>query len=197
MNETLGPGATLERWLEALAAPTAAPAGGAAAALGLALAAALVEMVAGLTLRRQPGTIELEARHAAFRAEELRRDAVALARADASAFAAFERALGLPRATADERSARDRAKRAAYREGARVQHEVLERSLEVARLGSALASRGLPSARLDAATALHLARAAARSAAAAVRENLAGEAEEEPRRMVETAAALLAEVEAL
>jgi len=197
MNETLGPGATLERWLEALAAPTAAPGGGAAAALGLALAAALVEMVAGLTLRRQPGSIELEARHAAFRADELRRDAVTLARADASAFAAFERALALPRATAEERSARERAKRAAYREGARVQHEVLERCLEVARLASALASRGLPSARGDAATALHLARGAARSAEAAVRENLGGEVEAEQRRVLEASAALLGEIEAL
>jgi formiminotetrahydrofolate cyclodeaminase len=197
MTETLGPGATLERWLEAIAAPTAAPGGGAAAALGLALAASLVEMVAGLTLRRQPGSIELEARHAAFRAEELRRGAVALARADASAFAAFERALALPRATAEERSARERAKRAAYREGARVQHEVLEHALEVSRLASALAGRGLPSARGDAATALHLARGVARSAEAAVRENLGGEVEEEQRRLLESSAALLAEVEAL
>jgi len=154
-------------------------------------------MVAGLTLRRQPGSIELEARHAAFRADELRRDAVTLARADASAFAAFERALALPRATAEERSARERAKRAAYREGARVQHEVLERCLEVARLASALASRGLPSARGDAATALHLARGAARSAEAAVRENLGGEVEAEQRRVLEVSAALLREIEAL
>jgi methenyltetrahydrofolate cyclohydrolase len=197
MNETLGPEASLERWLEALAAPTAAPGGGAATALGLALAAALVEMVAGLTLRRQPGTIELEARHAAFRADELRHEAVTLARADASAFAAFERALALPRGTPEERAARDRAKRASYREGARVQHEVLERCLEVARLASALASRGLASARGDAGTALNLARAAARSAEASVRENLGAEVDEEPRRVVETAAALLAEVEAL
>jgi len=197
MNESLGPGATLEWWLEALAAPTAAPGGGAAAALGLALAAALVEMVAGLTLRRQPGTIELEARHAAHRSAELRTEAVALARADASAFAAFERALALPRATPEERGARERAKRAAYREGARVQHEVLERCLEVARLASALASRALPSARGDAGTALHLARGAARSAEASVRENLGSELEEEPHRMLEASAALLAEVEAL
>jgi formiminotetrahydrofolate cyclodeaminase len=197
MNETLGPAATLERWLEAIAAPTAGPGGGAAAALGLALAAALAEMVAGLTLRRQPGHIELEARHAAHRADEVRRDAVALARADASAFAAFERALALPRGTADERMVRERTKRAAYHEGARVQHEVLQRCLEVARLAAALAQRGLPAARGDAATALHLARAAARSAEASVRENLADEDDEESRRMREASAALLAELEAL
>ncbi len=74
---------------------------------------------------------------------------------------------------------------------------MLERALEVARLASALASRGLPSARGDAGTALNLARAAARSAEASVRENLGGEVDEKPRRIAETAAALLAEVEAL
>lgn len=197
MNETLGPSATLEGWLEALAAPTAAPGGGAAAALGLALAAALVEMVAGLTLRREPRRMELEARYTAFRAADLRRESVTLARADASAFATFERALTLPRGTAEERSARDQAKRAAYREGARVQHEVLLRCVEVARLASSLVRSGLPSARGDAATALHLARAGARSAEASVRENLGGEKDEEFRRTIDASAALLAEVEAL
>ncbi len=197
MNETLGPGATLERWLEAIAAPTAAPGGGAAAALGLALAAALVEMVAGLTLRREAGPSELETRHANHRAGELRGEAVTLARADASAFAAFERALALPRGTPEERTARDRAKRTAYREGARVQHEVLQRCVEAGRLGADLARWGLPSARADAATALYLARASARSAEASVRVDLAGEEDDEAGRMVAASAALLAEVDAL
>jgi methenyltetrahydrofolate cyclohydrolase len=197
VNETLGPSATLERWLEALAAPTAAPGGGAAAALGLALAAALVEMVAGLTLRREAGPTELETRHAIHRAAELRREAVALARSDASAFAAFERALALPRDTPEARTARERAKRAAYREGARVQHEVLQRCVEAARLGADLSRWGLSSARGDAATALHLARAGARSAEASVRVDLAGEEDDEARRVVEASAALLAEADAL
>jgi methenyltetrahydrofolate cyclohydrolase len=156
-----------------------------------------VEMVAGLTLRREPTRMELEARYTAFRGADLRRESVALARADASAFAAFERALTLPRSTAEERSARDRAKRAAYREGARVQHEVLQRCIEVARLASALIRSGLPSARGDAATALHLARAAARSAEASVRENLGTEESDESAPLLEASAALLAEVEAL
>jgi formiminotetrahydrofolate cyclodeaminase len=197
VNETLGPGATLERWLEAIAAPTATPGGGAAAALGLALGAALVEMVAGLTLRRQAGPNELEARHAAHRAAELRRDGVALARADASAFAAFERALALPKSTPEERTAREHAKRAAYREGARVQQEVLQRCVETARLASGLSRWGLASARGDAATALYLARAGARSAEASVRVDLENEVDEASRGMVSAAAALLAEAEAL
>ena len=197
MNESLGPGATLEWWLEALGAPTAAPGGGAAAALGLALAAALVEMVGGLTLRREAGPREIETRHAIHRGAELRREAVTLARADASAFAAFERALALPRDTPEERTTRDRAKRAAYREGARIQHDVLQRCVEAGRLGADLARWGLTSARGDAATALYLARASARSAEASVRVDLAGEVDDEARRMVEASAALLAEVDAL
>jgi len=157
----------------------------------------LVEMVAGLTLRRQAGPNELETRHAIHRAAELRGEAVTLARADAAAFAAFERALALPNGTPDERIIRDQAKRAAYREGARVQHEVLQRCVETARLASGLSHWGLASARGDAATALHLARAGARSAEASVRGNLAGEDDDASRGTVAAAGALLAEVEAL
>ena len=42
---------TLTEFLAALAAPTPAPGGGAAAAIGGATAAALVEMVSGLSLK--------------------------------------------------------------------------------------------------------------------------------------------------
>ena len=74
---------------------------------------------------------------------------------------------------------------------------MLLRCVEVARLASSLVRSGLPSARGDAATALHLARAGARSAEASVRENLGGEKDEEFRRTIEASAALLAEVETL
>jgi len=49
----------------------------------------------------------------------------------------------------------------------------------------------------DAATALHLARAGARSAEASVRGNLAGEGDDASRGTIAAAGALLAEVEAL
>ena len=105
--------------------------------------------------------------------------------------------MALPNGTPDERTIRDQAKRAAYREGARVQHEVLQRCVETARLASGLSHWGLASARGDAATGLHLARAGARSAEASVRGNLAGEDDDASRGTIAAAGALLAEVEAL
>jgi formiminotetrahydrofolate cyclodeaminase len=166
--------------------------------VGLALAAALVEMVAGLTLRRERyAGVHAEAQAAATRGEAIRTESLALARADALAFAGFERALALPRDTEGQRAERERAKRAAFREGARVQQELLSRSEEIARLALDLVRRGLASAGGDAATALFLAGAAARSAEAAVRGNLAGEPDADARRMTEAAATLLARVEGL
>ena len=50
---------TLADFLEALAAPTPAPGGGAAAAVSGATAAALVEMVAGLSLKKVPESADV------------------------------------------------------------------------------------------------------------------------------------------
>jgi len=194
--QSLDPAASLDQWTTAIAAPTAAAGGGVAAAIGLALAAALVEMVAGLTLRRERyAEVHADARVAASRAQALGTESLALARADATAFAAFEHALALPRDTESGPADRERAKRSAYREGARVQHELLRRAEETARLALDLARRGLASATGDAATAVFLAAAAARSAEAAVRLNLAGETDAEASAMVEASAGVLARVE--
>ena len=188
--------ASLEQWTAAIAAPTASAGGGAAAAVGLALAAALVEMVAGLTVRRERyAEVHPDARAAAVRAGALRAESLALARSDAAAFAAFERALALPRDTEAARAERERAKESAYREGARVQHELLGRAEQTARLALDLAGRGLVSAAGDAATAVFLAAAAARSAEAAVRSNLAGATDPEASAMIQTSAGMLAKVD--
>ncbi len=192
----LDPTAGLDQWTAAIAAPTATAGGGVAAAVGLALAAALVEMVAGLTLRREGYVgIHADARAAAARAQALRTESLALARADAAAFVAFEQALALPRDTESGRAERERAKRSAYREGARVQYQLLRRAEETARLALDQGRRGLASAAGDAATAVFLAAAAARSAEAAVRLNLAEETDAEASAMVEASAVMLAKVE--
>jgi formiminotetrahydrofolate cyclodeaminase len=184
-------------WLNALAAPTAAPAGGAAAAFAGALSAALVEMVAGLTSAREryASVHELAAR-AGEQAQRLRGDMLALAARDAAAFEGFERALALPRGTPDERERRARARADAFREGAVVQLDLLGRVGEVSELGLEVAERGLAGALGDAATAVFLAGGAARSAWWAVRGNLR-EADEHPKNTerLAMAAVLLERVE--
>lgn len=168
--------ASLHEWARAVARPTIAPGGGSAAALAAVMAAAVVEMVAGLTAARESyALVHEEARAARARAEGLRQELLTFASADAEALRRFEQALALPRGSEAERELRDRAKRSALREGAEIQRDVLSACAELAGLGAAMVERGLESARSDAATAVFLAAAAARSAARAVAVNLEGE----------------------
>jgi formiminotetrahydrofolate cyclodeaminase len=188
---------TVTDWLNALAAPTAAPAGGAAAAFAGALGAALVEMVAGLTSARERyASVQDLAARVGTKAQRLRGEMLALAARDAAAFEGFGRALALPRGTPDERERRARARAGAFRDGAVVQLDLLARLGEAADLGLEMAERGLASALGDAATAVFLAGGAARSAVWAVRSNLreAGEHAANIERLA-TAAVLLERVE--
>ncbi|HEU5040127.1 MAG TPA: cyclodeaminase/cyclohydrolase family protein [Gemmatimonadales bacterium] len=168
-----GPAATIGAWLESIAAPTPAPGGGASAALTAALAAAAVEMVAGLTLDRERyAPVHERARAAQRRVHVLREAMVDLARRDADAFAAFGRALAMPRSTDLEIAARVAARRAALAEGADVQLALLAHLAELGDHAAMLAEHGLASALGDAATGGFLAAGAARSAYWAVRANL-------------------------
>jgi formiminotetrahydrofolate cyclodeaminase len=189
--------ASLDDWARAVARSTISPGGGSAAAVTAAFGAALVEMVAGLTvLRESYAEVHDEARAARARAEGLRQELLTLASADAEALRRFEQALALPRETGAERERRDRRKRSALREGAEIQRDVLQGCGEVAVLGLALAERALATARADAGTAVYLAAGAARSAAGAVRANLADEPpDSEFRSPLESVPALLARVE--
>jgi formiminotetrahydrofolate cyclodeaminase len=140
------------------------------------LAAAVVEMVAGLTATRDSyAPVHDEARAARARAEGIRQELLTLASADAEALHRFEEALALPRGTDPERQHRERRKRIALRDAAEIQRDVLAACAELAGLGSAMVERGLKSARSDAGTAVFLAAAAARSAARAIMADLNGE----------------------
>ena len=187
----------LNAWIAAIAAPTVAPAGGAAAAIAGALSAGLVQMVAGLTgARERYARVHEEAAGVAERAAGLRDEMLELASRDAEAFGGFARALELPAGTADERRARERAKAEALRAGAEVQLEVLRQVLEAAELAEAMSQRGLASALGDAATAAFLSSAAARSAYWAVRSNLQASTDRPAKeRALTTARDLLERVE--
>ena len=166
---------TLTGWLVAIAAPTPSPAGGSAAAIAGALGAALAEMVAGLTARREKyAAVHPEARQTVERAAGLRTRLAALAVRDAETFAGFTAALALPKRTPEEQAARASARDAALQEGAAVQLELLDGLAETADLAAAMTERGLAGALGDAATGALLAAAAARSASWAIRSNLEG-----------------------
>jgi formiminotetrahydrofolate cyclodeaminase len=168
--------ASLNDWARHIARPTIAPGGGSAAAAAGVLAAAVVEMVGGLTAAREAyAPVHEEARAARARAEGIRQELLTLASADAEALHRFEQALALPKGSDSERHVRERRKREALRDAAEIQRDVLSCCAELATLGAAMVERGLRSAQADAATAVFLAAAAARSAARAIATNLEGE----------------------
>ena len=191
--------APLSEWSDALAARTATPAGGSAAAIAAALAAALVSMVAGLTaLRASYAESRPESESAAERAEFLRRRLLALAEEDAETFRDVLEALALPRGSEEEIARRTAARDDALKAAAAVQFELVLLAGEATDLAEMLVQRGLRSAVGDAGTAVFLAGAAARAAYWAIRSNLRRLHEDpEAERMVDAALERLEQLEAV
>jgi methenyltetrahydrofolate cyclohydrolase len=156
---------TVQGFLTALAADRPAPSGGAAAALGCALAAALVEMAAGLT--RAGGDLDVEAIRQ--RASAARAAAADLADADPAAYAQVLAALALPR----DHSERAQRLAGALSGAADVPLAIAREAADVAELAADLVGAGNPSLRGDALTGTLLAEAAALAAARLVEINLA------------------------
>lgn len=164
---------TLGDVLAALAAPTPAPGGGAAAAVSGAMAAALVEMVAGLSLGKSPdGPDASLQRESAARMSTLRAELLTLADDDADAYRAFIGALRLPKGDDREREARARAISAAAERAAQVPLETLLRATAVAESARGIMQRSLVSAASDLDVALRFSRAAGLSAADNIEVNL-------------------------
>jgi formiminotetrahydrofolate cyclodeaminase len=197
-TEILSSESSIQQWSDAVAAASATPAGGAVAALASALAASLVEMVAGLTTRREKyAAVHGYAQEILERAGVIRADLLELARHDAVVIAEYMDALTLPQGTEFERTARDAARRAALLEAARVQLELLDEAAEVAALAEAMVGSGVATAIGDAATASFLAAATSRSAYWSIRSNLRLMARpDETRALVESAVVTLERVEA-
>ena len=150
-------------FLRAMAAPQPAPAGGCAAALALAQAAALCAKTARLSARQL--TAERSGQLTAD-AEQIRETAASLVDEDARAYRAVIEAR---RQQAEAGRMADALSRAAD-----VPMRIIELASSAAEVASALAAEGKLALRGDALTALLLAQAAARSAAILVRIDLAG-----------------------
>jgi formiminotetrahydrofolate cyclodeaminase len=163
----------LRTFLRLLSDDQPGPVGGAAAALGVALAASLCVMTARLSSRQLPEAAELAAH-----AERLADTVAPLAQADCDAYGAVIAARrrpaepGAPAAPQDDERRRRLA--AALSDAADVPMRVAEIGVQVAALATRLAIHGNPNVHGDAVTAALLAEAGARSACALVRINLSG-----------------------
>jgi glutamate formiminotransferase/formiminotetrahydrofolate cyclodeaminase len=162
------------RFLDALAAGTAAPGGGSAAAYAGSMAAALVAMVARLTIgKKKYAAVETQMKTIVERAEELRLELATAVQDDASAYQAVMATFQMPRTTPDEVSAFEAAMESATLKAAQVPLEVAFKAVEVLELSLQVIESGNRNAISDGGSAAALAGAALKGAGLNVRINVA------------------------
>lgn len=168
-------------FLDALAADTPTPGGGSASAYSGAAGAALVAMVARLTLgRKKYAAVEDQMRAVLEQAETLRADLNTAVQADARAYEAVMAAYKLPKDTPDEQARRAQAIETASLMAAQVPLEVAQKSVQVMELARQVTSHGNLNAISDGGTAAALSWAAITGAGYNVRINLAGLRDQAP-----------------
>jgi glutamate formiminotransferase/formiminotetrahydrofolate cyclodeaminase len=161
-------------FIERLAAGTATPGGGAAAAYAGAMAAGLVSMVARLTVgKKKYAAVEDQMRTIADSTEPLRQELTAAVSDDSAAFDAVMEAFRLPKDTPEQQSVRQAAIETAYTHAAEVPLRVARAAVAVLELAAQTATHGNSNAISDSGTAAYMAQAALRGAALNVRANAA------------------------
>jgi formiminotetrahydrofolate cyclodeaminase len=164
---------TIADWLAHLGSAEPAPGGGAAAAMQAAIGAAMVSMVANLTIGKPVHAAHEEhAIQVRDRADAVRTEALRLGKEDAVAFTALMTAYKLPRTTEEERTARREAVRSATHAAALPPLAIAAAAADVVVLAESLRGRSNPQVVSDLAVAAASAVGAAESAAVNVEINL-------------------------
>ena len=164
-------GPSLDGWIDELAGGAPTPGGGSAAALAGTLAAALVAMVARLTIGKKAyAGVEAQAREILAEADRLRAELRRLVDEDATAYEGVSHAYKLPKSAAGRAQAIDDALLAAARPPA----DVVKLGRRVLALAQAIEQIGNKNAVSDARVAGMLARTAIDAATENVNVNLAG-----------------------
>ncbi|HEY8063995.1 MAG TPA: cyclodeaminase/cyclohydrolase family protein [Methylosinus sp.] len=159
-NETIG------KFLDDLASERPTPGGGGAAAVSGAIGAALVSMVANLTIgKKNYEAVEDDLKAARAEAERLRAELTAAIEEDVVAFNSVMGAYGLPRATDEEKAARSAAIQAALKDATLAPLRAVKACFEVIRLSEIAADKGNLNVISDAGVAVLAANAGLRSAA--------------------------------
>lgn len=165
----------ISEFLDLLASDAPAPGGGTVAALGGALGAALVSMVASLTIGKEKykdSWAEMEAVRG--QSEDLRAGFTKLMNEDTEAFNAFMGALKMPKDTDEQKAARKAAMDEASKTATDVPLRTLEKCAELAGVAAKAVKYGNVNAVSDGGSAALLAEAAGKAAAYNVRINLPG-----------------------
>ncbi len=181
---------SLDDFVASVAAATPTPGGGSVAAHTGALAAALTQMVAALTVgRKKYADVEDDLREVARRGAALSNRLNELVALDAQSYAAVSSAYKLPKETPEQQQKRSAAITAALVGASEVPLETARAAAEVASLAEVAASKGNVNAVSDAGVAALLAEAACRGAAYNVRINMASLNDPEAGRALSEAAA--------
>ena len=166
-------GESLSGFVGSVASPSPTPGGGSVAAHAGALAAALAQMVAGLTIgKKKYVAVDAEMREIAVRAAALGNDLAALVARDASAYAVVAAAYKLPAETEAQQREKAASVDDALMHAAVVPLETARACAEVAELALAVAERGNTNAASDAGVAALLAEAGCVGASYNVRINV-------------------------
>lgn len=160
-------------FLDKLASRSPEPGGGSVSALVAALGAALVSMVANLTLGKEKyADVQDQVEELLISSEKLRADLQGLIQKDTEVYADVSAAFKLPRESEEEKVERAARIQDALKLATEVPFEIAEKCLEVARLSETSAVIGNVGAVSDAGVAVLLAEAAAQSAALNVKINV-------------------------
>jgi glutamate formiminotransferase/formiminotetrahydrofolate cyclodeaminase len=173
VREVTSGGESVSGFVASVASSNPVPGGGSVAAHAGALAAALAQMVAGLTIgKKKYASVDAEMKEAALKAVSLGNTLAALVKRDAEAYSRVSEAYKLPKEPADAAARRAEAVTTALLKAAEVPLETARASVEVAQLAAVVAEKGNTNAVTDAGVAALLAQAACRGAAYNVRVNV-------------------------
>ena len=160
-------------FIEELAAPTATPGGGSAAAYAGAMGAGLVAMVAGLTIgKKKYAAVEAQMQAIRVMAESLRKELTQAVDDDSSAFEAVMGAFKLPKETEEEQTKRNAAIHVATFNAARVPLRVAKDAVKVMELACKCAKEANINAISDSMSGFAMSRAALTAAGYNVKINL-------------------------
>lgn len=166
-------GESLSGFTASVASSAPVPGGGTVVALVGSLAAALVQMVSGLTVgRKKYAAVDAEMKEIGLRANALVRRLAQLKNEDAAAYTLVSEAYKLSKDSSEQQVARDAAIQAGLMKAAEVPLETARWCAEVAELAAICAEKGNANAASDAGVAALLAEASCRGAAYNVRINV-------------------------
>lgn len=193
----------LGQWVDALASKAPVPGGGGASALGGALAAALGQMVANLTVgKKRYADVEEEMQQSLFALNILQMELMALADKDAEVFAPLAAAYGMPTETEEQRAEKDRVMEENLLAASLAPLQMMEKTSAVLDILGMMEQKGSRMAVSDVGVAVQFARAALNGAVMNIYINTrsmknrekAEELNEKARQLIETGTAQADEI---